>query len=326
MTFPPLDPQLLRRRLEPPTAPVRMVLDTDTYNEVDDQFAIVYSLLSPERLLVEALYAAPFHNKRSNGPADGMEKSLAEIHRLLSRLPGIAPTRQDFALRGATAWLPDERTPVMSDGAADLVERALASPLDDPLYVVAIGAITNVASALLLEPAIRERIVVAWLGGHARHWPDTREFNLYQDPAASRVLLDCGVPLVRFPCMGVVSHLHTTLPEMAAHVQGKGPIGDYLFQIYRDYRSDQFAYSKQIWDLAPISWLVNPQWTQMELVSSPRLTGRLTWAFDDSRHAIASARYLDRDSIFRDLFTKLEQAASSGAILSSGQPATPHLQ
>ena len=141
-----------------------------------------------------------------------------------------------------------------------------------------------------------------------------------------RIVLDCGVPLVRFPCMGVVSHLHTTLPEMAAHVQGKGPIGDYLFQIYRDYRSDQFAYSKQIWDLAPIGWLVNPQWTQMELVSSPRLTDRLTWAFDDSRHAIASARYLDRDSIFRDLFTKLEQAASSGAILSSGQPATPHLQ
>ncbi|MBE0698068.1 MAG: nucleoside hydrolase, partial [Anaerolineaceae bacterium] len=39
-----------------------MVLDTDTYNEIDDQFAVVYALLSPEQLQVEALYAAPFTN------------------------------------------------------------------------------------------------------------------------------------------------------------------------------------------------------------------------------------------------------------------------
>ena len=323
MIFPPLDPQLLQSRLEPPAAPLRMVLDTDTYNEIDDQFAVVYSLLSPERLRVEALYAAPFHNKRSTGPADGMERSFAEISRLLTRLPGVAPSRADFALRGAAAWLPDARTPVESDSAADLVERALASPLDDPLYVVAIGAMTNVASALLLEPAIRERIVVVWLGGHARHWPNTREFNLYQDPAASRVVLDCGVPLVRFPCMGVVSHLHTTLPEVAAHVRGKGPIGDYLYQIFRDYHPDQFAFSKQIWDLAPIGWLVNPQWAPLDMVSSPRLTDSFTWDFDDSRHPVACARYVDRDSIFRDLFTKLEQAASTGSTPSSRQSTTP---
>ncbi|MFC1725309.1 hypothetical protein ACFL4T_06755 [candidate division KSB1 bacterium] len=45
---------------EPPAGRVRMVLDTDTYNEIDDQFAVVYSLISPERLNVEAIYAAPF--------------------------------------------------------------------------------------------------------------------------------------------------------------------------------------------------------------------------------------------------------------------------
>ncbi len=309
MNFPPLDPQLLQRRLAPPAAPLRMVLDTDAYNEIDDQFAVVYALLSPERLTVEALYAAPFHNARSSGPRDGMEKSYAEIHRLLARLPAIARPRNGYVLRGATAWLPDERTPVESEAAADLIARALASPLEDPLYVVAIGASTNIASALLLEPMIRERIVVLWLGGHARHWPDTREFNLRQDPGASRILLDCGVPLLRFPCMGVVSHLHTTLPEMAAHVQGKGAIGAYLFEIFRDHHADHFGYSKQLWDLAPIGWLINPQWAPMELVSSPRLTAEITWAFDDSRHPISCARYVQRDRIFQDLFTKLRQAA-----------------
>ena len=310
MSFPPLDPQLLQSRLEPPSEPVRMVLDTDTYNEIDDQFAVVYSLLSPERLRVEAFYAAPFHNARSSDPGDGMEKSYAEIHRLLDRLPPVAQPQDANVLKGSTAWLPDERTPVKSDSAADLIERALASPVDDPLYVVAIGAITNVASALLLEPDIRQRIVLLWLGGHARHWSDTHEFNLRQDPAASRIVLDCGVPLVLFPCKGVVSHLHTTLPEMAAHVKGKGAIGDYLFRIYGEYHADQFACSKQIWDLAPLGWLVNPQWAQMERVSSPCLTDSITWDFDDSRHTIASARYVDRDGIFRDLFTKLDRAAS----------------
>ena len=63
-----------------------MVLDTDTYNETDDQFALVYALLSPERLQVEAIYAAPFHNRRSTGPGHGMELSYQEILRLLDEL------------------------------------------------------------------------------------------------------------------------------------------------------------------------------------------------------------------------------------------------
>lgn len=310
MHFLPLEPDFLLDRLEPPSRPVRIVLDTDTYNEIDDQFAVVYALLSPEQMTVEALHAAPFHNSRSSSPGDGMEKSFEEIHRLLSRLPAVETPQDGFVKRGSTKWLQDEQTPVESEATADLIQRAMASPQDDPLYVVAIGAITNVASALLLEPEIRKRIVLLWLGGHARHWPDTREFNLYQDPKASRVVLDCGVPLVRFPCMGVVSHLHTTLPEMAEHVKGRGAIGDYLFQIYSDYHADQFAYSKQIWDLAPLGWLVNPNWAQLEHVSSPRLTDSIAWAFDESRHTVSCARYVDRDSIFRDLFTKLEQAAT----------------
>ncbi len=310
MRFPPLDPRFILDRLAPPERPARIVLDTDTYNEVDDQFAVVYALLSPEHMTVEALHAAPFHNSRSSGPGDGMEKSYEEIQRLLVRLPASGPRKAGLVKRGSTTWLPDDETPVESEATSDLIELASTSGDDDPLYVVAIGAVTNVASALLLEPEIRRRVVLLWLGGHARHWPDTREFNLRQDPAASRVVLDCGVPLVRFPCMGVVSHLHTTLPEMAEHVRGKGAIGDYLFQIYREYHEDQFAYSKQIWDLAPLGWLVNSSWAQMEFVSSPVLTNSITWAFDECRHVISCARHVDRDGIFRDLFKKLGQAGA----------------
>ena len=81
---------------------------------------------------------------------------------------------------------------------------------ENPLYVVAIGAITNISSALLRNPEIKNRIVLVWLGGHAFHWPDNREFNLYQDVAGARIVCGCGVPLVLLPCMGVVSELRTT--------------------------------------------------------------------------------------------------------------------
>ena len=72
------------RMLETPQTTFDLVIDTDAYNEIDDQFAISYALRAQDRLHLLALCAAPFHNKRSTGPADGMEKSYQEILKLLS--------------------------------------------------------------------------------------------------------------------------------------------------------------------------------------------------------------------------------------------------
>ena len=155
--IPPLGDLL--RRLEPPEGIVKMVLDTDTYNEVDDQFALAYCLLSPERLEVQAVYAAPFFNDRSSGPEEGMEKSYAEIIRLLGKMNRLA---NGFVFEGSRAYLANPNTPVDSPAARDLVRRAMAQPADEPLYVVAIGAITNVASAILIEPAIAGKIAVSY--------------------------------------------------------------------------------------------------------------------------------------------------------------------
>src|SRR5690554_398454 len=63
--------------LTPNRRKIRMVLDTDTYNEIDDQFAMAYALLSEDKLTVEAIYAAPYFNDRSESPSDGMEKKLS---------------------------------------------------------------------------------------------------------------------------------------------------------------------------------------------------------------------------------------------------------
>lgn len=306
MNFPHIPESVRVRRLEPPTGKIRMVLDTDTYNEIDDQFAVTYALLSPDRLQVDALYAAPFHNDRSDGPADGMEKSYEEILRLLERLNVDAA---GLAYRGSTAYLESYERPVPSDAASDLVERALAMEGDEPLYVVAIGAITNVASAILMEPSIIERIVVVWLGGNALHWPTASEFNLKQDIPSSRLIFDCGVPLVQLPVLGVTSHLHSTVPEIERYVQGQGAIGDFLAETFKSYHDDHFGWSKVIWDIAAIAYLLDASWTPSALVHSPILTDQVTWSQDTVRHLIRSAYYIHRDPIFRDLFAKLADFA-----------------
>jgi inosine-uridine nucleoside N-ribohydrolase len=305
MQFPILSDDLRRQRLEPPRGRVRMVLDTDTYNEIDDQFAVTYALLAPERLDVQAIYAAPFSNILSSGPGDGMEKSYEEILRLLDRLKTPA---EGLALRGSTAYLTGRPAPERSPAALDLVERAMAAPQDDPLYVVAIGAITNVASALLIEPEIARRIVVVWLGGHPTHIPETREFNLMQDPAASQLVFDCGVPLVQLPCYGVASHLLTTKAELAENLLGRNRISDFLYERVCSHSQDHFAWAKEVWDISAIAYLLDERWTPSRLIPSPVLTGDLRYLPEPAgRHVIRQAWMLHRNPIFRDLFTRLQQ-------------------
>jgi len=303
--FPALSNAFRLARLEPPRGPVSMVLDTDTYNEIDDQFALVYALLS-DNLDLRAVYAAPYSNERSIGPADGMEKSYEEILRILDKL-GI--DRADDVYRGSTRYLPSADEPVRSAAAENLVARALAMG-DEPLYVLAIGAITNVASAILLEPEIIRHIVLVWLGGQPHYWPTAKEFNLQQDVPAARVIFDSGVPTVHIPCKNVAEHLRTTLPEMAAYVQGRGPIGDYLYATYRDCHDDHYAYSRVIWDISTVAYLNDPRWVPTELRPSPILREDVTYAPEDPRrHPIREAYDLNRDAIFGDLFRKLEARA-----------------
>lgn len=305
MKFPTIPESQRIQKLHPPDGCVRMILDTDTYNEIDDQFAVVHALLSPDELKVEAIYATPFHNNRSKDAEDGMEKSYDEILRLLTFLNFES---EGFAYRGSTAFLSSVDSPIESDATTDLIERAL-SDSNELLYVVAIGAITNVASAILIEPEIIKNIVVVWLGGNPLYWPHTREFNLAQDVLGARVVLDSGVPFVHLPARGVVSHLLTTVSEIERYVQGRGKVGDYLVEIFKEYNKDHYAWSKVIWDISATAYLINSSWVPTEIVHSPILTDSITWSFDNSRHLMRVATGVNRDAIFRDLFEKLEKSS-----------------
>ncbi len=302
--FPDLSPELRRRRLTPPTGRIRAVLDTDTFNEIDDQFAVAYAMLSPEKIDLRAITAAPFFNNRSSGPADGMEKSYEEIGRLLALIG--APAGQ-FAFRGATTYLPNRNTPVDSPAARRIIELAHeARRAGETLYVPAIAAITNVASALLLDPSIAGDITVVWLGGQPFYWENNREFNLSQDVPAAQVIFDSGVPLVFIPCASVAELLMVTIPELDARCGNCGPLGDFLYHRTRDYMLEAGCDSKVIWDIATIGWFLQPDAFSTAPVPAPRLRNDGSWGNARGRHELLLVRHIRRDLIFRDLFNRLQ--------------------
>ena len=296
----------LIERLKKPKGKVDVVIDTDTYNEIDDQFALAYLIKSDEKLKLKAIYAAPFYNSKSTGPADGMEKSYQEIFRVLTLLE-----REDLksvVFKGSKEYLPSETTPIYSDAAQDLVERAMQYTKENPLYIVAIGAITNIASALLMKPEIKERIVIIWLGGNAVHWPHNREFNLYQDISGARVVFGCGVPLVQLPCMGVVSAFTTSGPELEYHLRGRNKLCDYLVDVTTKeakacYGGD--TWTRPIWDVTAVAWLLDGDFEEDCYIHSPIPEYDDRYAFDNCRHFIKYVYHIKRDNLFADLFNKL---------------------
>lgn len=300
----------LLKNLEVPTERIDVVLDTDTFNETDDQFALSYLLRSNDKLTVKGICAAPFHNELSVGPEDGMEKSYQEIFRLLH-----LANREDlnpWVYRGSPVYLPDESTPVLSPAAQFMADLAMQYSPEKPLYIAAIGAITNVASALLLRPEMRENIVIVWLGGHAHHMPRTDEFNMVQDIAAARVVMASGAPVVQLPCLGVVECFSASRWEMEHWLKGKNALSDYLLKTFVD-AGESYAsgtpWSRVIWDVTAIGWLLNENNRFMASDVRPALMPEYDSVYD-AAHPGLPIRYvyqIHRDALFTDLFEKLAQ-------------------
>lgn len=293
------------KNLSVPTGTVDVVLDTDAYNEIDDQFAISYLPKSKEKLNTRAIYAAPFFNENSEGPADGMLRSYEEIKKLLALI-----NEETEVFKGSDSFLENESVPVISDAARDLAERAKGYSPEDPLYVVAIGAITNIASAILLNPAIAENCVVVWLGGHALHYHDTKEFNMVHDIAAARVVMKSGVPFVQLPCFGVVSSFTVSKPELEFWLKGKNPLADYLsentIKAAEKYASGK-AWTRVIWDVTAVAWLLNDsdRFMLSRLIPTPIPTYDGLYSTDFNAPLMRYVYNINRDCLMTDLFEKL---------------------
>lgn len=201
------------RRLAKPAKRVDVVLDTDMFNEVDDQFALAYLLQSEEKLNLKAICAAPFFNHHSENY--------------------------------------DE---------------------ENPLYIIGIAAATNIASALLLCPELKNRVFIVWLGGLGFDWHDNKSFNAGQDVEAARVVLSSGAPVVLLPGRGVLDHFSTTGPELRYWLQGKNAFCDYIIE--KTERESQICNGEKCWsrpisDVAAVAWLLDGNFMLDRLEHSP---------------------------------------------------------
>ena len=305
-----MNEQQYRAALLPPKGCVDVILDTDAYNELDDQFALAYMLRATDRLNPVGITAAPFFNSNSSSPEDGMLRSYDEILKIL-RLA----ERTDLCDRvfyGSRAYLADERMPQPSDAADFICRQAAGYSADRPLYIVAIGAITNVASALLMHPEIADRVVIVWLGGHAHHFRDTREFNMWQDVAAARVVFLSGAPIIQLPCMGVVSEFRISGPELNCWLAGKNPLADYLarntVEAVERYAKGR-PWTRVIWDVTAVAYLLNEDdcFMRAELrpIRLPGYDGQYEKEETAREYVYVSEIY--RDALMGDLIRRLRE-------------------
>ena len=210
---------------------VRFIVHTDAKNEADDQFTIAHAVMTP-KLDVRGIVAGHF-NKSTIPYPDGTTAaaSYAEIEKILNLMH--VRDRYNVYL-GAPHPIPDEKTPIESDGAKFIVEEAMKED-DRPLFIGMMGAITDLASAILMEPRICERMTCIWIGGDV--YPEGgQEFNLMQDINGANVVFASKMPVWQVTKQ-VYKSFTISLAELQVKVKPYGQIGNYLFQQMVDFNT-----------------------------------------------------------------------------------------
>lgn len=287
----------------------KIILDTDTNNEVDDQFAIAYALGS-DKVDLLSINAAPFHNQNSSSFADGMEKSYNEIKRVLAAYSDDCDIP---VYRGNCMRLKEDGTIEESEATRNIIKTAMES--DEPIYVLGIGACTNISAAILLEPKIIEKIVVIWLGATSYGSEGVSEFNLIQDYGAARALIDSGVPLVLCPAWNVTCVLYALFPEFKKELEGRSPMCELLWQLIREYSygaGNPAGYGRTIWDIAAVAILATPSCGEYRIVPAPIFTDDYKYAYDNSRHEMIYLEKLDRDAVYADAWLSIQNLECHG--------------
>ncbi len=197
----------------------KIILDVDTGS--DDAVAIMTAILSPE-IQLEAICSVA-GNK-------AIDKTTENTLRVVQYLDADVPVYRGCA-EPLVKFLREDRLPlrtfdkqVMVDGKevqmhadyleipeAEIKEREIPAPVfylhylrqaEEPITLIAVGPLTNLAVAFMLDPNIVEKIkkIVIMGGGYeVTNASSTAEFNIWYDPEAAQRVLDSGAELVFVP-------------------------------------------------------------------------------------------------------------------------------
>jgi hypothetical protein len=203
----------------PDNKKIRVIIDTDAYAEGDDQYAIVHALLTP-KFDVVGIIAEQFGDRYENT----MEKSYEEIHRVLHKME-----RMDIPVyRGETKPLTNGKNHGESEGARFIVEEALRDD-ERPLFVLNMGAVTNLATAYLINKEIAKKDIIAiWIGGGG-YDEVMLDFNAGNDLVAANLLIGSDIELWQIPSSAYFQ-MEVSLHELYDRVMPCGNIGRYLYE------------------------------------------------------------------------------------------------
>jgi len=298
----------------------RVIINTDAKNEADDQFAIVHALLSPS-LDVRGLIAAHFGTSRSDR---SMEESREEID-LLLELMGL---ERVTVANGAPTGIPDEQTPRDSEGAQLIIAESKLASREEPLFVAFLGPLTDMASAILLDPDIVDRdIVVIWIGGVGYGGIETYpgvEFNLRNDIAAANVVYDSGMTVWQVPS-NVYSQVSVSYAELEEKIRGTSKLADYLIdQTIEWNRTNRPEWrhrvphdlppieSRSLGDSPAISLMLFPRGGNFRLTPAPRF-GQEGHYLPGSGNPIRVVESVDVRFLIEDMFAKIRKFGRESA-------------
>ena len=294
-----------------PTRQRRVIINTDAKNEADDQYAIVHALLSPT-LDVRGLIPPHFGTRRTDR---SMEESREEIDLLLKLMD---PTGSVTVANGAPAAIADATTPYDSPGARLIIKESRLASEHDPLYVAFLGPLTDMASAILLDPEIVGRpVIVIWIGGPGYDGLETYpgiELNLSNDITAANVVYDSGITIWQVPS-NVYSQVSVGYAELEEKLAGTSDLADYLIRQLVEFNEGHHSEpieSRSLGDSPAVALMLYPRGGQFRVIPAPRF-GREGHYLPGSGHPIRLVESVDVRFLLEDMFAKLRRFGRSRA-------------
>ena len=294
----------------------RIIVDSDDNNELDDQHAIAYVLLSPERFDVEGITV----NKTFGG--GGIRLHAEEAERVV-KLCGLS--KRVHVYRGATGSFQEIRgtvhRPVFDGSAAvDFIIRRAKADESRRLVILAIGKLTNIGLALSKDPSIGKRIRIVWLGSN---YPDPGEYNFENDTSVVNYVLGLDVQFevatVRYGKSTGTAAVQASVDDIRLKMRGKGPrmpfkvVGRHggEFDCFGDYSIDLFEHVKEkdrsLYDMAAAAIVKNSRWADSVVIHAPRFQDRRWVDQPDNPRTVVIWENFDREKIMRDFYHTMDR-------------------
>ena len=278
---------------------INVILDTDTYNECDDQFALSYLIKSQDKFNIEAITVAPYSHKTKNvSVEEGQELSYNEIIKICKWLNFDTDGK---VFKGSMDYIQNGYNE-KNDAVDKIIEIALKN---NKTYILAIGAITNIALAIKKEPKIINKIEVIWLGGNQLNYKDNSEYNFRQDIEAVKIVFNSKAKLTILPCKEVISKLRININTLKENIENKSELCDYLIDRFYNDGYHGVQEERVIWDISVIAYMINKNWFASESISCPNIKDNTSYEITTKNHKITMVNNIDVNKVYKDLFKKL---------------------